>query len=104
MLAGIGDEHIPICQHAPVAKALTGFSDVLKVHNKLLCDEKKTEAREVIAKEIQDACLGHARVCFTSDNDLDHGPTICCDVLNPCSIQQNSVMHLKNLHRNGRLN
>jgi len=104
MLAGVGDEHIPICQHAPVAKALTGFSDVLEVHNKLLHNEKKTEAREAIAKEIQHARLGYARVCFASDNNLDHGPTICRGVLNPRSIQQGGVTHLKNLHGNGRLN
>ena len=104
MLAGAGDERIPIRQYAPVAKALTGFSEVLEVHNKLLRDEKKTQAREAIAKEIREARLGYARVCFASDNDLGRGPTIRRGVLNPRSIRQGGVTHLKNLHGNGRLN
>ena len=67
-------------------------------------DEKKKNENRKLQKEISDACLGYATVCFAYNNNIGRGPKIYHTLLYPRSINVHGISSLKHLHAVGKLN
>jgi len=87
-------------KHAVRVRALEGLGSTWDADEQLALDEGKFAEREAVMKEVRAACLGYAKVCFATNNDLGRGPTIARAILNPRRVQASGVQQLKQLHKN----
>ena len=91
-------------QEASLIKTMNKLFEAKEREAEIEHDEKKKNENRKLQKEISDACLGYATVCFANNNDIGRGPKIHRTLLNPRSINAHGISSLKQLHAVGKLN